>query len=166
MRHDYRIADVLPHAGGMLLLDELLDVGDDHVTCAVHVRAHTRFCDRDNGVPAWVGLEYMAQTMCAFSGVEEVRAGLAPSIGLLLGSRRYQSEVEWFGLGSDLVIRADLQLRDENDLVAFQCTIHESDRLLARGDVKAYRPRDVLSVIRRERAGGGPGAGGTKAGEQ
>jgi predicted hotdog family 3-hydroxylacyl-ACP dehydratase len=154
MKPAYRIDEVLPHAGAMLLLDELLEFGDEHVCCGVHIRAQTRFCDGRNGVPAWVGLEYMAQTMCAFSGVEEVRAGFKPSIGLLLGSRRYQSEVEWFGLGSDLIVRAELQLRDENDLVAFQCTIHEGSRLLARGDVKAYRPRDVLSVIRGERVGG------------
>lgn len=154
MNPGYRIADVLPHSGAMLLLDELLDFGEEHVTCAVRVRTGTRFCHGADGVPAWVGLEYMAQTMCAFSGVEEVRAGLRPSIGLLLGSRRYQSEVEWFRPGIDLVVRADLQLRDENDLVAFQCTIHEGDSLLARGDVKAYRPRDVMSVIRGVRAGG------------
>lgn len=153
MKPPYRIAEVLPHAGAMLLLDELLDFGDEHVTCGVNVREYTRFVEGAKGVPAWVGIEYMAQTMCSFSGVEEVRSGLKPSIGLLLGSRRYQSEVEWFGLGSDLVVRADLQVRDDNDLVAFQCTIHESGRLLARGDVKAYRPRDVMAVIRGERVG-------------
>lgn len=151
MKPSFPIAALLPHAGSMLLLDELLDLGEEHITCAVRVRAQTRFCEPGKGVPAWVGLEYMAQTMCAYSGVEEVRAGQAPSIGLLLGSRRYQSEVEWFEIGSELVVRADLQLRDDNDLVAFQCTIHESGRMLARGDVKAYRPRDVMSVIRGSR---------------
>lgn len=150
----FRIADVLPHAGTMLLLDELLEYGEEHVCCAVNVRRETLFCEGANGVPSWVGLEYMAQTMCAFSGVEEVLAGGKPTIALLLGSRRYQCETPWFALGSRLVIRADLQLRDENDLVAFQCSIHEGGRLLARGDVKAYRPRDVMSVIRGERAGG------------
>jgi predicted hotdog family 3-hydroxylacyl-ACP dehydratase len=154
MKPDYRIADVLPHTGAMLLLDELLEYSEHHVICGVHIRANTQFCDGVHGVPAWVGLEYMAQAMCAFSGVEEVHAGLKPSIGLLLGSRRYQSEVEWFALGMALVVRADLQLRDDNDLVAFECIIHEGSRVLARGDVKAYRPRDVMSVIRGERAGG------------
>jgi predicted hotdog family 3-hydroxylacyl-ACP dehydratase len=153
MTADYRIAEVLPHAGAMLLLDALLDHGEEHVACAVRVRRETRFCDGVNGVPAWVGLEYMAQTMCAFSGIEEVRAGMKPSIGLLLGSRQYRSEVEWFAMGTDLVVRADLQLRDDNNLVAFECTIHGRGRLLARGDVKAYRPRDVMSVIRGERVG-------------
>ncbi|HMN44774.1 MAG TPA: hypothetical protein PKE27_09390 [Povalibacter sp.] len=145
------IASILPHAGRMLLLDELLDHGPEHVTCAVTISNDTMFCDAINGVPAWVGLEYMAQTVCAYSGIDEVRAGLKPSIGLLLGSRRYQSQLEWFALGITLHIRADLLLRDENDLVAFQCSIHDGDRLLARGDVKAYRPKDVLAVVRGER---------------
>ena len=98
-------------------------------------------------MPAWVGLEYMAQTVCAFSGVEEVRAGAAPSIGLLLGSRSYQSSCEWFALGSTLRVRADLLMRDENDLVAFACTISDENNVLARGDLKAYRPKDVLALL-------------------
>ena len=155
MKPAYSISQVLPHAGAMLLLDELLEFGAEHVICAVRIRPETMFCDGRHGVPAWVGLEYMAQTMCAFSGIEEVRAGLKPSVGLLLGSRRYQCETEWFGLGQELTVRADLQLRDERDLVAFQCTIHAGARQIARGDVKAYRPHDVLSVIRGERVGGG-----------
>jgi len=145
------IAAVLPHVGRMLLLDELSDHGLEHVTCGVTIRAGTTFCDGVSGVPAWVGLEYMAQACCAFSGIEEVRAGSKPSIGLLLGSRSYQSEAEWFPLGATLRIHAELQLRDEKDLVAFACTIHEGDRLLARGDVKAYRPKDVLALIRDSR---------------
>jgi predicted hotdog family 3-hydroxylacyl-ACP dehydratase len=153
MKPAYAIAEVLPHAGPMLLLDELLDLGEEHICCGVNIRLDTAFCEGTNGVPSWVGLEYMAQTMCAFSGVEEVQAGGKPSIALLLGSRRYQCETPWFALGSRLVIRAELQLRDENDLVAFHCSIHEGGRLLARGDVKAYRPRDVMAVIRGERPG-------------
>jgi predicted hotdog family 3-hydroxylacyl-ACP dehydratase len=150
----YLISEVLPHAGAMLLLDELLEIGADHVTCAVGIRPGIPFCDDASGVPAWVGLEYMAQAMCAYSGVEEVRAGRAPSIGLLLGSRHYQCDRAWFGLGAHLVIRADLELRDDNNLVAFRCTIHDGAQLIAQGDVKAYRPGDVMSVIRREQVEG------------
>jgi predicted hotdog family 3-hydroxylacyl-ACP dehydratase len=145
------IGAVLPHVGRMLLLDELRDYGPDHLTCGVTIRADTEFCDGINGVPAWVGIEYMAQACCAFSGIEEVCAGASPSIGLLLGSRSYKSEVEWFPLGATLQIRADLRLRDESNLVAFACSIQEGHCLLARGDIKAYRPKDVLALIRGSR---------------
>lgn len=141
------IGAVLPHVGHMLLLDELHERETEHVTCGVTIHAGTTFCDGVHGVPAWVGLEYMAQAVCAFSGIEEVSAGRSPSIGLLLGSRSYECHCEWFAMGARLLIRADLQLRDENDLVAFTCTIHEKDRLLARGDVKAYRPKDVFALL-------------------
>lgn len=143
-----RIAEVLPHQGAMLLLDEVLEHGTEHVVCAVTIGERSQFCEGAEGVPAWVGLEYMAQTVCAYSGVEEARAGLRPSIGLLLGTRRYEAQVERFAIGTRLLIRAELVLRDENDLVAFNCTIHDGTRLLARGDVKALRPQDVLAVIR------------------
>jgi len=145
------IGTVLPHVGRMLLLDELRDHGPEHVSCGVTIRAGTMFCDGVHGVPAWVGLEYMAQACCAFSGIEDVLAGGKPGIALLLGSRSYKSEAEWFPLGAALQVRAELQMRDESDFVAFACTIQEADRVLARGDVKAYRPKDVLAVIRGSR---------------
>jgi predicted hotdog family 3-hydroxylacyl-ACP dehydratase len=145
------IETILPYGDGMRLLDELRDQGLEHVTCGVTIQEHSMFCEGNRGVPAWVGLEYMAQACCAFSGLEEVREGRRPSIGLLLGSRAYESQVEFFALGARLAVRAELLLRDESDLVAFACTIHHADRLLARGDVKAYRPKDVLALIRGSR---------------
>jgi predicted hotdog family 3-hydroxylacyl-ACP dehydratase len=149
-RH-YQMSEVLPHQGRMLLLDELIDVGPEHVVCAVSIARDTMFCDGVNGVPSWVGLEYMAQTAATYSGVEEARAGVRPTIGLLLGSRRYRPEVPYFAIGSQLRVHAELILRDETDLVAFACRIVEGERVLAHADVKAYRPKDVLAVIRGER---------------
>jgi predicted hotdog family 3-hydroxylacyl-ACP dehydratase len=145
------IHTILPHAGRMLLLDELRDHGPEHVTCGVTIHDQATFCEGVSGVPAWVGLEYMAQACCAFSGIEEVREGRRPSIGLLLGSRAYESQVEFFALGAKLEVRAELLMRDESDLVAFACSIHHADQVLARGDVKAYRPKDVLALIRGSR---------------
>jgi predicted hotdog family 3-hydroxylacyl-ACP dehydratase len=145
------IESILPYGDGMRLLDALRDHGPEHVTCGVTVHEQSMFCEGLRGVPAWVGLEYMAQACCAFSGIEEVRDGRRPSIGLLLGSRAYESEVEFFALGATLDVRAELLLRDESDLVAFACTIQHGDQVLARGDVKAYRPKDVLALIRGSR---------------
>jgi predicted hotdog family 3-hydroxylacyl-ACP dehydratase len=145
------IESILPHAGRLRLLDELRDHGPEHVTCGVTIREQSMFCEGASGVPAWVGLEYMAQACCAFSGIEEVREGRRPSIALLLGSRAYESKVGFFALGTQLAVRAELLMRDESDLVAFACTIHDHGQVLARGDVKAYRPKDVLAVIRGSR---------------
>jgi predicted hotdog family 3-hydroxylacyl-ACP dehydratase len=149
------IADVLPHAPPMLLLDELLEMGPEHVSCAVTIRPETLFCDGVHGVPSWVGLEYMAQTLSAYSGVFEVHAGQKPSIGLLLGSRRYRAEVPYFPIGARLRIVATLELLDDSNLAAFDCKLYRDasteQTLWARGDIKAYRPKDVVAVLRGDR---------------
>jgi predicted hotdog family 3-hydroxylacyl-ACP dehydratase len=152
---EFPIAKVLPHAAPLLLLDELLDHGPEHVSCGVTIRPDSLFCDGANGVPSWVGLEYMAQTASAYSGVEEARQGKRPSVGLLLGTRRYETDVAVFPIGSTLRIVAKLALRDDNDLAAFDCILY-CDRgdvatPWARGDVKAYRPKDLMAVVRGER---------------
>lgn len=142
----FAITEVLPHEGRMLLLDELLDYGPQHVVCGVTIREDSMFSD-GGGVPSWVGLEYMAQTACAFSGVEEALRGVKPSVALLLGSRRYRTATSAFPIGTRLRVLAELVLRDENDLVAFDCAIFDGERELARGDVKAIRPRDLGVIV-------------------
>lgn len=142
----YPIAAVLPHAGRMLLLDELLDYGPDFTRTAVRIRKDSVLCDALHGVPSWVGLEYMAQTVGTYSGIEDVRRGERPAIGLLLGSRSYSASVPAFAIGAELIITAKLQLRDENSLVVFSCEIEEKGVCRAVGDVKAYRPADVHAL--------------------
>jgi len=149
-RH-FKMTEVLPHEGRMLLLDAMIDADEEHVSCAVTIRPDSMFCDGVNGVPSWVGLEYMAQTVSTYSGVDEARAGVPASIGLLLGSRRYKTEVPFFPIGARLTVEAELVLRDDSDLVAFDCLIRDGDRVLARGDIKALRPKDVFAIIRGER---------------
>ena len=68
------ISELVPHAGRMLLLERLLDSGADYVTCEVLVRADGMF-DRDGRVPAWLGVEYMAQTIAAYSGLQAQASG-------------------------------------------------------------------------------------------
>ena len=146
---------VLPHRGDMVLIDELLDYGPEHVSCAVTIRAGTLFCDGANGVPSWVGVEYMAQTASVYAGIEEAQAGMPASVCLLLGARRYRAEQPFFPVGARLRVSAELQLRDENDLAAFDCKIYcnlgQGESVVAIGDIKAYRPADLAAVVRGDR---------------
>jgi len=132
----------------MQLLDELIAYDEAQIEVGLAIRPDSEFCEPDTGVPAWVGVEYMAQAVGAFSGIEEVQMGKRPQIGLLLGTRRYQCTVASFPIGARLVIRAELQLRDESNLVAFLCSIDMNGERVARADIKAIRPENVLELIR------------------
>ena len=66
---DYRkidVAELLPHSGDMVLLDEILDYGDDFGVSRVTVAANCKFFEQNlNGIHCAIGLEWMAQTIAA-----------------------------------------------------------------------------------------------------
>ena len=146
----YTPAQVLPHSGDMRLIDAILGYDAESVRCRVRVRRDSPFCEAD-GVPAWVGVEYMAQAMGVYSGIELLQRGEQPRIGFLIGTRRYDAAVPVFPFGTDLEITARVVLWDEDNLFAFDCAISEGGRKLAWGEVKAFRPLDVQAYLKENR---------------
>ncbi|MGD9842406.1 MAG: 3-hydroxylacyl-ACP dehydratase [Steroidobacteraceae bacterium] len=149
-KSEFHMSQLLPHAGRMLLLDELLAHHAEGIEVALTIRADSVLCDGVTGVPAWVGMEYMAQAACAYSGVQEVRDGKRPSISLLLGARSYQAQVPVFALDSRLVVSAQMVMCDDADMAVFQCSIRDAatGQELAVGDIKAVRPADIQALVR------------------
>ncbi len=142
----YSVEQVLPHRGQLLLLDSIDDYGPDWVTAGVRIR-NDSLLNEARGVPAWVGIEYMAQTAAAYGGIEQCQRGQQPSIGFLLGTRRYSATVPWFEPGWQLRVRAQILLRDSSDLAVFACEIHDNAGCLAQAEIKAYRPQDPEAVL-------------------
>jgi predicted hotdog family 3-hydroxylacyl-ACP dehydratase len=144
----YDIEQIVAHADRMQLLDEVVNYDAEQIKVTVTIRDNTEFYIPGVGVPAWVGIEYMAQAVGAFSGIEEVQLGRKPQIGLLLGSRRYTCDVSEFPLGARLEVIAQLQLRDDSNLAVFHCEIYLEGKRIARGDLKAIRPDDVHGLVK------------------
>lgn len=141
------IERVLPHVGRILLLDEVMEYGDEHIVTALTIRDDSVLCEPGLGVPAWVGMEYMAQTACALSGVLEYLNGRPAPISLLLGTRAYRAVRPYFPIGARLRISGRLVVRDEDDLVVFDCHIHDGEEVVASGDIKAIRPANIHKLI-------------------
>jgi len=142
----YTPQQVLPHRHGMLLVDAV-SYGRDYGEAQLTVRTDSPFCDGKHGVPAWVGIEYMAQAISVFSGVEQLQRGQAVKIGLLIGTRRYESEVPLFTIGTRLNIIARLTDREDGGISMFACEIRDDQRVRARGDIKAFRPDDIHAFL-------------------
>jgi predicted hotdog family 3-hydroxylacyl-ACP dehydratase len=141
------IGELLPHGPAMTLIDRLVEYGPRRSAAAVTVTAQSRFF-AGGGVPAWVGIEYMAQTIAAHAGYEARRHGGRPAIGFLLGTRAYRAEVVEFPLGAALTIGIEPVVVD-GGFGAFQCEI-VAQHVLATAVVNTYRPsaRELELLIR------------------
>jgi predicted hotdog family 3-hydroxylacyl-ACP dehydratase len=141
------IGELLPHGPQMTLLDRLVEYSPQRSVATVTLHAGSRFV-ADGGVPAWVGIEYMAQAIAAHAGYEARLRGEPPAIGFLLGTRSYVSDVGAFPLGATLTISVE-PLVTESRLAAFQCSI-ATDRVVATAVVNTYRPAPgELAPLRR-----------------
>jgi len=145
------MAEVVPHAGAMRLVDELVHADANGCVARATVRATQLFVD-DDGMPGWVGIEYMAQTIAAWAGVQNHMAGRPPGIGFLLGSRRYACDVPAFPVGSVLTIAANVELAGDNGLGMFSCTLALDGREVARANVSVFQPADAQAFLQGQQA--------------
>lgn len=138
------VTELLPHGPRMTVIDRLVSYDPKKSVAVAEVRPGNVFFE-DGGVPAWAGIEYMAQTIAAHAGAEARLRGEPPAVGFLLGTRSYRSEVGAFADGSRLTITVE-PLWLEAGVGAFQCSI-ESSGVLAAAVVTVYRP-DAAELAR------------------
>jgi predicted hotdog family 3-hydroxylacyl-ACP dehydratase len=140
--------DWVPHRGPMSLLDGVERVDEEAIVARVAVPAAGLFASAA-GVPAWVGIEYMAQAVAAWSGARARSAGGSPRIGFLLGTRRYEARVPLFAAGAQLRVEARCELIGDNGLGMFDCRITQDGRELATGRLSVYEPGADASADQR-----------------
>lgn len=139
------IAELVPHAGPMLLLQRLLESGDDYVVCEVRVRSDGLF-DSDGCVPAWLGIEYMAQTIAAFSGVQARKDQEPAKLGFLLGSRRFETNVQDFACGDILRVTARRLVHGSSGMGAFECEV-QGECAEQSATLSVYQPPDASDIV-------------------
>jgi len=149
VKPDYAISDVVPHSGVMSLLDELIEYDADSLTARVAITQHSCFAEA-RGVPSWIGIEYMAQTIAAHAGIGDRNSGNAISIGLLVGTRRYSCSRPFFPLGSELLIHVVRELQGDNGLGTFRCTI-TAEGIEAQANLNVFQPDDVDAYLHNEK---------------
>jgi predicted hotdog family 3-hydroxylacyl-ACP dehydratase len=141
------IETILPHRGTMLLLNGISAFTDETLTAHAGVRADAWYADPDGAMPAWIGIELMAQAIAAHVALLSLRAGGKARPGVLLGSRRYEAHIPVFACGARLRIEVKELLRGEEGHGAYECTIHHESVCCAEAVIKVYQPADFQSFI-------------------
>lgn len=139
---------LLPHRAPMLLLSEAVGYGEDFASALVHITTDSPFFDTAlGGVPSWVGMEYMAQTIGIWSGYQQLKKKSVVHVGFLLGSRRYECNSPVFPAGCTLQLSARLVYHDDSGLGAFDCLI-DGNNIIASAQIKAFSPENPKDFVR------------------
>jgi predicted hotdog family 3-hydroxylacyl-ACP dehydratase len=141
------IEDVLPHRGTMRLLDAVTAFADDAATCSCTVDGTAWYAEGNGGMPAWIGIELMAQAVAAHVALLARRQGKPVRPGALLGTRNFACRRAAFAAGEQLSIRAELDFRDESGLGAYECAISADGAVVAEATLKVFEPEDFGQFI-------------------
>ena len=126
------LAELLPHAGPMRLLERVEAHDGERTVCLALPAASTLFQEPGGDVPSWLGIEYMAQCAAAPGGLrargrgEPARgqASRVPSAGLFVGSRHLVFRCRAFA--PDVPLRVSARLAaGRGHTLAFDCAVED-----------------------------------------
>ncbi|GAB7530859.1 hotdog family protein [Pseudomonas sp. 3A(2025)] len=140
------VAELIPHAADMILIDQVVAFDDDTIETRVTVRPDGLLNTADGHLPAWVGIELMAQSVAAFAGCQARQRGEPVQLGFLLGTRKYECAVEHFPAGSELTINALRTLQDDNGMGVFECRL-TGPNLEAFARLSVYCPPNAAAYL-------------------
>ena len=130
----------VPHRPPMLLIGSVLEADAERCVTLTRVDPGAWYADPDGAMPAWFGLELMAQTIAAFSGQRQRDPDQAPAFGYLLGTREYRCTVAAFPAGAQLEVEAKVHEAEILGLSAFACELRLDGSVLAHAILKVYEP--------------------------
>lgn len=141
------IDQVLPHRGTMLLIERIGAFSADAVRVHARVDPQAWYADAEGRMPAWIGIELMAQAIAVHVGMSAAERGEPVRHGVLLGTRLYRCTVAGFSAEGELVIHAHQTLFDSSGLGAYECRIAQGDQTLASATLKVYQPPDFQAFL-------------------
>lgn len=141
------IEELLTHRGNMLLIDRIIGFEAGGIQVEASVDGEAWYADAHGAMPAWIGIELMAQAIAALVGLAAREKGLPPKQGLLLGTRSFTASVPAFAGNTTLLVTASEVFQEENGLAAFDARIGLAGETVAEATLKVFEPADFKAIL-------------------
>lgn len=135
-------AEFIMHRDPMLLLDTLVECSGGTTVCEWQVNPDDSFVEFGAGVPAHIGVEFMAQCVAVHAGARARVDGFGPPLGFLLGTRHFTASVTHFEVGESYRATCEELIRDTSGMGSYECSIVQGDTTVAKAR---------LAVLEKER---------------
>ncbi len=136
------VADLLPHAAPMLVLESLLDWEPGRCTARMLLRADHPFV-RDGHVAGVCLFEFMAQAVAACLGCEASSVGESVRAGMVIACRSMSVDCDVVPVGAELLLRAR-RVRGTKSISLFETEAELGGRVVSRAMMTLFHGGPVL----------------------
>lgn len=145
------LASILPHKAPMILISgvEECDLEALELKASVEISEDSMFFDAAlGGVPAWLGIEYMAQSVGALFGLwKQARQQDQQQLGFILGTRRYANSSPYFKNGERYFINVS-EIFFDAEIGSFRCVISDAQgNTCAEAEINVFTPQDAKEFL-------------------
>lgn len=119
------------HRDPLLLLDTLVECEGETTVCEWCVDPDDSFVEPGKGVPAYVGVEFMAQCVAVHAGVRARAEGFGPPLGFLLGTRHFTASLTHFEVAETYRATCRELIRDSSGMGSYECSVVHGDTVVA-----------------------------------
>lgn len=143
------IMSIVPHSGKMSLLDRVVEFDFQTlcITTEVDITPDSMFFDSEiNGIPTWIGFEYMAQSISALSGIYGRTQNESPKVGFIMSVNSFVSEIPFFPAGTTarMVVKQTMRM---DKVVTFDGKIFLGDALAATATLNTIEVDDPKAML-------------------
>lgn len=128
------IRSILPQSGYMVFLDEIKEIKQGEIKCAMKVKENSPFT-QNKELGSFAYIEIMAQSIAAYAGSSE-----KIELGFLLSCRKMQIYKPFVSVGDELEIKAVESLSDGAGMFVFDCEIWLKNECVARASLSVLNP--------------------------
>lgn len=126
----------LPHSDKMILIDEILEFGNDFIYTKTTIRTNNAFLD-SNIFYTYKGIEIMAQSLGAFKGLH---ANDDFTIGFLLGAREFEIFIPHLQIGNEIITHSKISMQDESGFGVWDSKMFVNNKLVAKASLSVLSP--------------------------
>nr|MBP3724231.1 hypothetical protein [Campylobacter sp.] len=128
------IRSILPQSGYMVFLDEIKEIKQGEIKCAMKVKENSPFT-QNKELGSFAYIEIMAQSIAAYAGSSE-----KIELGFLLSCRKMQIYKPFVSVGDELEIKAVESLSDGAGMFVFDCEIWLKNECVASASLSVLNP--------------------------
>ncbi|CZE49326.1 hypothetical protein [Campylobacter geochelonis] len=145
----FSIDTLLPHSNDMIMIDEIVEISPEQITAKRLIKEGDVYVS-DAKLAGFAMLELMAQTIGAYAGYYAKTNGAKPTLGFLIGSRKFDILKDGIEVGVCVHIKAVCSIQDESGFGVWDGEIYDQKQIYATAKLSVLSPnQETLERMKR-----------------
>ncbi len=140
--------NLLPHSKEMILINSLEFFSPKLIKVKAKIKSNSPFV-KDEKFATFQTIEIMAQTLGVYDTKMCELANIKPSLGFLLGSRKFEIFKDFLEVGDEILAVCKPSFQSDDGFGVYECECFLGENLVSKGNLNIFKPskKALMEII-------------------